>query len=104
MSFSSLRILDLSDNRLTEVSTDLHALRNVLTGLSIQGNPISQLPPFITDMTKLMHLHMGNTLIKELPEDIGNMESLTILNIRVSTICRLPASFAKLTVSIVDPM
>ena len=40
----------------------------------------------------------GNTLIKELPKDFGNLENLETLDLKYTLIHKLPDSFSRLRV------
>ena len=42
----------------------------------------------------------GNTLIRELPEDFGNLQNLETLGLKFSLIHKLPKSFTKLKVHV----
>ena len=50
-------------------------------------------------MSRLKKLVLSNTEIRELPEDIGELSDLRVLEMKISIITKLPESIRKLQVS-----
>ena len=117
-SFISLRALNLSNNKLSALPTGI-GLCSVIEAIDVSLNRLSNLPQDFGDASKslqvlnisnnpLFHLHdcvlsgvlkvlhAENIGIKELPDGIGQLSSLTILNLGGNALTKLPSSFANL--------
>lgn len=95
---SQLRSLDISGNkRLRSLPVSISELRS-LEKLKVSGcSVLESLPPEICEtMSCLRWLDLERTSIKELPENIGNLIALEVLQARRTLIRRTPWSIARL--------
>ncbi|KAG6498154.1 putative disease resistance protein RGA3 [Zingiber officinale] len=77
-----LRVLDLSDNDIREVPTSIGNLIH-LRYLNLSTNKIEVLPDSMTLLPNLQYLNLSfNYKLRELPKDLGNMQSLRDLTCR----------------------
>jgi len=91
----TLEVLDLSENRLTNIS-DLKALTN-LVSLSIGSNAIKILPEeLFIHLTKLETLNLRCNRLESISESLGKLEKLTELNCENNKLSRLPDSIGQL--------
>ena len=68
-----------------------------LNGLNLSRSGIVELPKSIVRLKKLQILNLSYTCnLLELPEDVGNLESLNRLNLRCSRIKSIPTSVGRL--------
>ncbi|KAG2300279.1 hypothetical protein Bca52824_036751 [Brassica carinata] len=96
---SQLRSLDISGNkRLKHLPVSISEIRS-LERLNFSGcSVLESLPPEICQtMSCLRWLYLEGTSIKELPENIGNLIALEVLQARRTAIRRAPWSIALLT-------
>jgi len=70
--FTSLRVLDLMDNRITEIPKTIHKLKN------------------------LEHLNLSYCCISEIPEDLEFPSSLKVLNLEGNNIAEIPKAIMSL--------
>jgi len=61
------------------------------------GNTISRLNAQVSQLTECAYLHLDYQPITELPQEIGNMSSLTMLSARGCALTTLPASIGALS-------
>ena len=73
-----------------------------LTWLDIENSQISELPDTICNLYQLEHLNVANTGISELPSNIGNMTSLKHLDISYTKITALPDSIHNLNLTTIN--
>ena len=90
-----LRLLDLSDNLVTNVSDDLRKLRALKT-LNLRGNTISALPKAVTQLRHLVELNLGGNSLVSLPADMGDLKKLKTLILDKNQLQSLPDSIADL--------
>ncbi|XP_056161628.1 disease resistance protein L6-like isoform X1 [Syzygium oleosum] len=65
--------------------------------LSLENVEITQLPPEIGELVKLEYLSLSKCkLLRRLPDSIGNLESLILLNLSYTHVEELPDSLGKL--------
>ncbi|ESQ41763.1 hypothetical protein EUTSA_v10012455mg [Eutrema salsugineum] len=96
---SQVRSLDISGNkRLKSLPVSISELRS-LEKLKLSGcSVLESFPPEICQtMSCLRWLDLDRTSIKELPENIGNLTALEVLQARGTAIKRVPWSIARLT-------
>ncbi|UZJ52491.1 hypothetical protein CBS101457_001811 [Exobasidium rhododendri] len=89
--------LDISDNRIPDLShINLNEIPN-LSSLKAQNNRLSELPSYFGEMRTLRDLHISNNRFEVFPSAICKMASLVQLDISFNTIAELPASLGNLT-------
>ncbi|TPX38952.1 hypothetical protein SeMB42_g06541 [Synchytrium endobioticum] len=75
-------------------STAFERLRG-LTFLDVSGNALRKLPPLsgVTGdgVLKLRELHAGNNILTEIPDDIGELDDLQILDVQANQLVELPS-------------
>ncbi len=76
----------LTGNALKQIPDCMKTWTN-LTDLKIDGNPIDTFPAWLADLPKLRNLHLDNTRIAKLPDDLTPFKSLAWLSLRH---CPLP--------------
>lgn len=94
-----LSYLDLSNNFIATIPSDLDALASSLVELTLSKNPIEEFTITLTRLRLLRFLNMDGTLISTLPNEIGDLKALRTLSLQRTEICELPPSFSKLKVS-----
>lgn len=90
----NLRSLDLSDNNLKSIPSEISALKQ-LESINLEGNSIENYPDVLSELTSLKKLDLSHTNIKNLPESFGNLTSLEEL-ILPAWITEFPESFVNL--------
>lgn len=60
--------------------------------LELDSCSLTQVPNEIVGMTRLIELHLGNNRLEALPEGIGWMSRLSLLNVCDNQIAKLPLS------------
>ena len=113
----NLKVVDLSNNKIRVISPKISQLCD-LEALNLEGNLLSTLPeqfsrlpnlkvlvlnhnnlsnslPFICKL-KLNHLEITNNKIRQLPDEIGNLDSLIILDLSNNKLKSLPDSIISL--------
>ena len=88
--------LDLSNNQLSELPTEITKLAN-LTTLDLRNNQLSELPTEITKLTNLTTLYLRNNQLSELPAEITQLTNLTWLDLRNNQLSELPTEITQLT-------
>lgn len=88
-----LRILDVTDNDLTEFPTEM----TNLTNLNISENLISELPTDIGKLVRLEVLDVSYNNLTELPDELGNLVNLKELNLEENIISELQPEIGHLT-------
>jgi len=93
--FPNLQWLDLSKNRLVEISPNIGLLKN-LKKLILFKNKIETLPAEIGELENLQELIINQNELVSLPMEIGNLKKLRYLDMWSNNITRLPGSIAEL--------
>ena len=89
--------VDLSQNQLDRFPDDFGDVSLKLKFLNISHNPLFDLPKCIFRSGSAMEeLHASNIGLKEIPEEIGQLENLIVLNLGGNILSTIPASFANL--------
>lgn len=73
-----LKIVDLRDNKITEIPDDIYLLQN-LTRLDISNNSISNLPYSLASLAHLVSLQVEGNPIKSIRRDILQCGTVRIL-------------------------
>ena len=92
----SLRYLDLRDNAITSVPTEVPAL----TGLEIlylNNNAITSVPSELAALTGLTRLSLSRNAIMSVPTELGALTSLRELALSYNAITSVPTELAALT-------
>ncbi|XP_053608265.1 leucine-rich repeat-containing protein 58 [Plodia interpunctella] len=119
--FCNLKILDISNNRLSVLPdvlkncplTSLIAKHNQLTNeslpkcfytgkstlkeLNLSGNQLNFFPEQVLELTSLKYLYLGGNNIVNIPKDIWKLNSLQILAVGGNQIIEVPDSVGRLT-------
>ncbi|KAJ7315876.1 hypothetical protein JRQ81_002038 [Phrynocephalus forsythii] len=91
----SLRVLNLSGNRFTQVPPSLLALRR-LRSLSLGSNRLQSIPPAIQELRRLEFLYLGGNFITSVPPELANLPSLNYLVLCDNKIQSIPPQLAQL--------
>lgn len=93
---SRLRHLDLSNNSLCVLPTEIAHLRR-LEVLYLSSNGLQGLPDELTQLTHLRELKCDHNKLEALPLNIGKLTQLTRLNVSFNQLRTLPTSMMELT-------
>ncbi|XP_065200752.1 E3 ubiquitin-protein ligase LRSAM1-like isoform X2 [Planococcus citri] len=78
---SLLRVLDLSQNRVSKLPCDIKYLTN-LKILKLDQNELNSLPSEIGALSNLEQLSLSSNKLKILPDSISNLKKLQLLDVR----------------------
>ncbi|MEW5870208.1 MAG: leucine-rich repeat domain-containing protein [Chloroflexota bacterium] len=114
----NLVLVDLSDNHLTSLPSDLSALAGIemlyiknsglqslppaigqlknLRILILSGNQLTTLPPEIGELTLLKNLDLQHNRLQSLPPEIGRLKSLKKLNVQFNPIQIFPSELSSI--------
>ena len=88
-----LEVLDLSDNRLTEIPNEITKLEKLKT-LNLSKNRLKTLPEHMESMESLQELDLSNNKsLRELPGSLGLLNSLMLISIGGTRIQGIPLNF-----------
>ncbi|ELT89642.1 hypothetical protein CAPTEDRAFT_187033 [Capitella teleta] len=88
--------LNLSNNLLSEIPSELFVLKDSLENMDLSGSPIRLIPEFLMKFPRLTRLDLSRSLISELPENFGDLSNLEVLIMAACPLTALPDSFCKL--------
>lgn len=91
----TLTNLDLSSNKLSNLSPELFEHLKSLETLNLDHNRISSIPATISLLKRLRTLTISNNILSSLPESIGQMESLIELDVHCNNLGELPVAIWK---------
>ncbi|XP_013885824.1 E3 ubiquitin-protein ligase LRSAM1 [Austrofundulus limnaeus] len=92
-SLSTLKVLDLHDNKLTSLPEDLGKLTG-LQILNLEKNRLKVLPESIGSLQLLQTLNLKGNCLTELPASVGSLSSLRTLDLSDNKILQLPKELA----------
>lgn len=96
-SLSKLRILDLSQNNIKDITRIVKHCHQLVEFYLI-GNKVAELPVnFYASLSKLEQLHLSGNPITELSPDIRKLSNLKVLGISFTKIQQLNRSITELT-------
>lgn len=91
----TLTYLDISSNKLSNLSPTLFEHLKSLETLKLDHNSISSIPATISLMNRLRSLTVSNNMLSNLPDSIGQMESLIELDVHCNNLSELPVAIWK---------
>jgi len=94
-SLNSLKVLHISNIKMTELQNEIGNLTNLETLTVIQTN-IRKIPESISKLTKLVTLELEINDITHLPSSIGELSNLRILCLHNNKLVSLPESMENL--------
>lgn len=92
---TSLEVLLLADNRLSEVSASVSRLEALLR-LDLRRNLLTSLPTEIGQVTKLTQLNLSQNRLRVIPSEIGQLVHLAELHLDQNQLKFIPDSFGLL--------
>lgn len=93
--FKSLRILDLSENKLKTLTSSIGSL-SYLQEIRVDRNQLEALPIEIGHLQNLKQLVLNNNRLKSLPKEIGDLKALEVLDIGNNQLTSLPVEIGGL--------
>ncbi|KAG0081562.1 cysteinyl-tRNA synthetase [Linnemannia elongata] len=91
----TLTYLDLSSNKLSNLSPALFEHLKAVETLKLDHNSISSIPATISLLKRLRSFTVSNNILSSLPESIGQMESLIELDVHCNNLGELPVAIWK---------
>mmetsp|Transcript_11236 Transcript_11236/g.28345 ORF Transcript_11236/g.28345 Transcript_11236/m.28345 type:complete len:997 (-) Transcript_11236:158-3148(-) len=92
---SGLEALDLSWNRLCEVTIDLSCL-SILSTLEFAGNGLLTAPSDIGKLAYLTHLDLSQNRLGRLPDELCAIKNLNVLKVKDNLLTALPSQIGDL--------
>ncbi|XP_037548432.1 E3 ubiquitin-protein ligase LRSAM1 [Nematolebias whitei] len=86
---STLKVLDLHDNKLSTLPEDMGNLTS-LQILNVEKNRLKVLPESIGNLQLLQTLNLKGNCLTELPSSVGSLSSLRTLDVRDNNVLQLP--------------
>ncbi|KAE8284761.1 E3 ubiquitin-protein ligase LRSAM1 [Larimichthys crocea] len=90
---STLKVLDLHENKLTCLPEDIGTLTS-LQILNVEKNRLKALPDSIGELRLLQTLNLKGNSLSELPSVVGSLRSLRTLDVSDNNIVQLPKTLA----------
>ena len=101
--FEALNILNLENNKLTEMPQVIFQVAKTLQKLNLTRNEISEIPAAIEELTQLTFFSARHNNLSSIPESFGKLTGLTELRLSNNKISSLPDIFADFSVlSVLD--
>lgn len=94
-SLSTLKVLDLHENKLTSLPEDIGKLAS-LQILNVEKNLLKNLPDSIGDLRLLQTLNLKGNSLNELPSSLSSLSSLRTLDVSDNVIVQLPKCLANI--------
>jgi Leucine-rich repeat (LRR) protein len=91
----SLQTLDLSNNKLAEISTSLGNLVN-LRILRLPYNKLTEISASLGNLVNLQTLHLYNNYLTEISASLGNLVNLRTLSLYNNKLTEIPTSLGNL--------
>lgn len=96
LNLKALEKLDISNNLITRIPEEITELE--LKTINMSSCNLTEIPEIIMELKTLEELNLSeNKTIKRLPESIGNLKSLRVLELRWLSLEELPESIGNLT-------
>lgn len=84
---TTLTGLYLNDNQLTRLPPDISMLVN-LQYLDLSGNKLRSLPAELGELVYLRELHLGYNMLRSLPHELGRLFQLQVLGLAGNPLCQ----------------
>ncbi|XP_017968997.1 leucine-rich repeat-containing protein 40 isoform X6 [Drosophila navojoa] len=91
-----VHVVDFARNHLSTLPKGLQHMSDLVTELVLSHNVINNVPPFISQFTRITFLNLSNNLIKDLPQEFGLLNTLRELNIANNRFEALPNALYEL--------
>lgn len=92
----NLEVLDLTDNGLRTLPSELFEYMTELRYLGLSGNHLMTIPSTIGCMKKLQVLRLSNNKLREIPESVCQLTELVTLSLAHNQLISLPFELFKL--------
>lgn len=92
-SLTTLKVLDLHENKLTSLPEDIGKLAS-LQILNVEKNRLKAIPNSIGDLRLLQTLSLKGNCLSEVPSSLGSLSSLRTLDLSDNSIVQLPKTLA----------
>ncbi|KAF9152209.1 cysteinyl-tRNA synthetase [Linnemannia schmuckeri] len=89
---NTLTFLDVSSNKLSNLTSTLFDHLRSLETLKLDNNSISSIPSTVGSLKFLRTLSLANNNISSLPDEIAQLESLIVLDVHGNSLGELPPS------------
>lgn len=86
----SAYMVDFSRNKLSSIPSGLQKLNNCCTELIFSNNFLKELPPFLSDFTRLSRIDVSKNALSQLPEEIAYVKTLRELNLSNNRFTEIP--------------
>jgi len=93
--FSSLQVLNLSNNPFKSISDSIGHLKS-LEELNLSGMDLKSLPENFGKLVNLKKVNLSGNKLKSLPESFGNLENLQEIWLFGNSLTKLPGNFGNL--------
>lgn len=87
----SAYMVDFSKNRLSAVPSGLQVLHECCSELVLSNNLLRELPPFLSQFTRLARIDVSNNALSHLPEEINLVNTLRELNLSNNRFTEIPS-------------
>ncbi|KAJ2946502.1 hypothetical protein O0L34_g12550 [Tuta absoluta] len=94
---SKTGVLQISEQKLKEIPSDVFNLCEILRNLDLSKNKLAIIPEDLSKFKLLKQLKLDSNKLEVFPQSITNLKKLELLNISNNFIATLPPSFSSLT-------